>query len=43
VGAAVIFTTMVLGLGFAIMGFSDYLGIARIGIFGSLAIFVALL
>lgn len=43
VGAAVIFTTMVLGLGFAIMGFSDYLGIAKIGIFGSLAIFVALL
>jgi predicted RND superfamily exporter protein len=43
VGTAVIFTTMVLGMGFAIMGFSDYLGIAKIGIFGSLAIFVALL
>jgi predicted RND superfamily exporter protein len=43
VGTAVIFTTMVLGMGFAIMGFSDYLGIAKIGLFGSLAIFVALL
>jgi predicted RND superfamily exporter protein len=43
VGTAVIFTTMVLGMGFAILGFSDYLGIAKIGIFGSLAIFVALL
>jgi predicted RND superfamily exporter protein len=43
VGTAVIFTTMVLGMGFAIMGFSDYLGIAKIGIFGSLAIFLALL
>lgn len=43
VGTAVIFTTMVLGMGFAIMGFSDYLGIAKIGIFGSLAIFAALL
>lgn len=43
VGTAVVFTTMVLGMGFAIMGFSDYLGIAKIGIFGSLAIFMALL
>jgi predicted RND superfamily exporter protein len=43
VGTAVVFTTMVLGMGFAILGFSDYLGIAKIGLFGSLAIFVALL
>jgi len=43
VGTAVIFTTMVLGMGFAILGFSDYLGIAKIGIFGSIAIFMALL
>lgn len=43
VGTAVIFTTMVLGLGFAILSFSDYLGMAKIGFFGSLAIFMALL
>ncbi len=43
VGQAVLFTTLVLGLGFAILSFSDYLGMAKIGIFGSLAIFVALL
>lgn len=43
VGTAVIFTTMVLGLGFAILSFSDYLGMAKIGFFGSLAIFTALL
>ncbi|MDO8909844.1 MAG: MMPL family transporter [Pseudohongiella sp.] len=43
VGRAVMFTTMILGLGFAILGFSEYLGIAKIGIFGGLAIFMALL
>ena len=43
VGRAVMFTTMILGLGFAILGFSEYLGIAKIGIFGALAIFMALL
>ena len=43
VGRAVLFTTMILGLGFAILGFSEYLGMAKIGVFGSLAIFVALL
>lgn len=43
VGKAVLFTTLVLASGFAILGFSDYLGIARIGIFGSMAIVVALL
>jgi len=43
VGKAVMFTTMVLGLGFAILSFSDYLGMAKIGFFGSLAIFMALL
>lgn len=43
VGKAVMFTTMILGLGFAILSFSDYLGMAKIGFFGSLAIFVALL
>ena len=43
VGTAVMYTTMVLGLGFAILSFSDYLGMAKIGFFGSLAIFMALL
>jgi predicted RND superfamily exporter protein len=43
VGRAVMFTTMILGLGFAILSFSEYLGIAKIGIFGGLAIFMALL
>lgn len=43
VGRAVMFTTLILGTGFAILSFSEYLGIAKIGIFGGLAIFVALL
>jgi uncharacterized protein len=43
VGRAVLFTTMVLGLGFALLSFSEYLGMAKIGAFGAMAIFVALL
>jgi|SRR5690606_27140416 len=43
VGRAVMFTTLILGMGFAILSFSEYLGIAKIGIFGGLAIFMALL
>ncbi len=43
VGKAVMFTTMILGMGFAILIFSDYLGMAKIGFFGTLAIVVALL
>ncbi len=43
VGQAVMFTTMVIGLGFALLSFSDYLGMAKMGFFGSAAIFVALL
>ena len=43
VGQAVMFTTMVIGLGFAVLSFSDHLGIAKVGFFGSMAIFVALL
>lgn len=43
VGRAVLFTTMILGLGFAMLGFSDYLAMAKIGMFGGLAILVALL
>jgi len=43
VGQAVTFTTLILGCGFFMLIFSDYLGLAKIGGFGSLAIFVALL
>ncbi len=43
VGRAVTFTTLILGVSFLILGLSDYLGIARAGLFGSLAIFIALL
>ena len=43
VGQAVTFTTLILGCGFFMLTFSDYLGLAKIGGFGSLAIFIALL
>lgn len=43
VGQAVTFTSLVLGLSFMMLGFSNHLGLAKVGIFGSLAIFVALL
>ena len=43
VGQAVMFTTMILGMGFALLSFSDYLGMAKMGFFGSVAILVALL
>ena len=43
VGQAVTFTSLILGCGFFMLSFSDYLGIAKVGMFGSLAIFVALL
>jgi predicted RND superfamily exporter protein len=43
VGQAVMFTTMILGMGFALLSFSGYLGMAKMGFFGSAAIFVALL
>ena len=43
VGKAVMFTTMIIGFGFAILSFSDYLGFAKIGLLGALSIFVALL
>ena len=42
VGQAVTFTTLILGVGFMVLAFSDYLGLAKVGVFGSLAIFVAL-
>ncbi|MDH5561363.1 MAG: MMPL family transporter, partial [Deltaproteobacteria bacterium] len=43
VGQAVTFTTLILGLGFGIMAFSSYGGMSKIGIYGSLGIFTALL
>jgi len=43
VGQAVTFTTLILGCGFLMLSFSDYLGIAKMGMFGALAVFVALL
>ncbi len=43
VGQAVMFTSMVLGLGFGLMSFSQYLGMAKVGFFGAIAIFIALL
>lgn len=42
VGQAVTFTSLILGVGFSTLAFSDYLGLAKTGVFGSLAIFVAL-
>jgi uncharacterized protein len=42
-GQAITFATLVLGLGFAVMAFSDYSGTRNTGIFGSLAIFSGLL
>ncbi len=42
VGQAVTFTSLILGLGFSMLAYSDYMGHAKMGIFGSLAIFVAL-
>ena len=43
VGQAVMFTTMILALSFALLSFSGHLGMAKMGFFGAIAIFVALL
>jgi len=43
VGQAVMFTSMVLGLGFGLLSFCEYLGLAKVGFFGAIAIFLALL
>jgi uncharacterized protein len=43
VGQAITFTTLILGLSFFIMTFSTNTSLIKVGIFGSLAIFVALL
>lgn len=42
VGQAVTFTTVILGIGFSMLAFSDYMGLAKTGIFGSLSIVIAL-
>ncbi len=43
VGQAVMFTTMVIALSFALLSFSGHMGMAKMGFFGSVAIFFALL
>lgn len=42
-GQSVTFTTLVLGIGFGIMGFASNAGMSNLGIFGSLAILMGLL
>lgn len=42
VGQAVTFTTVILATGFSVLMFSDFLGVAKIGGFGALAILIAL-
>ena len=43
VGQAITFTSLILGLGFAILSFSDYGGLSKMGTFGSIGIFAALI
>lgn len=43
VGQAVTFTSLTLGMGFFILSFSTYMSLIKIGFFGALAIFMALL
>lgn len=43
VGQAIVFTSLILGLGFSIMGFSSHLGSSNMGKYGTLAIFAALM
>ena len=43
VGQAITFTTLVLGLGFLMLAFSSNTSFIKVGVFGSLAIFAALL
>jgi predicted RND superfamily exporter protein len=42
-GQSIVFTTLVLGLGFGVMAFASDGGVANLGIFGSLSILVGLL
>ena len=43
VGQAITYTTLILGLGFSILAFSSLTAFVKMGIFGALAIFMALL
>ncbi len=43
VGQAITFTSLILGLGFAMLSFSTYGGLSKMGVFGSIGIFAALL
>ncbi len=43
VGQAIVFTSLILGLGFSIMSLSNHMGTMNMGIFGTMAIFMALL
>ncbi|MBT7153257.1 MAG: MMPL family transporter, partial [Deltaproteobacteria bacterium] len=43
VGQAITFTSLILGLGFSVMAFSNHMGTSNMGRFGTLAIFMALL
>lgn len=42
-GQSIVFTTMILGLGFGVMAFASGTGMANLGLFGSMAILVGLL
>ncbi|MDX2471079.1 MAG: MMPL family transporter [SAR324 cluster bacterium] len=43
VGQAITFTSLILGLGFAMLSFSTYGGLSKMGVFGSIGIFAALI
>ena len=43
VGQAITFTSMILGFGFVVLSFSGYGGLSKMGVFGSMGIFVALI
>ncbi|RSZ60407.1 MMPL family transporter [Massilia atriviolacea] len=42
-GQSIVFTTMILGLGFGVMAFASGTGMANLGLFGSMAILIGLL
>jgi len=42
VGQAITFTSLILGCGFSVMAFSSHAGMFNVGVFGTMAIFVAL-
>ncbi|MCP4755703.1 MAG: MMPL family transporter, partial [Proteobacteria bacterium] len=43
VGQAITFTSLILGLGFSVMSFSNHMGTMNMGIFGTMAVFAAVL